>query len=146
MLGNSVKGSGRRGQQQQQQRALGEEENFAVLASVYGKLQVGPSVDPNDQEQEKGRERCLCLPELGCLCLCRLCTCVSVCLARGGGGIHPTTVSCASTLNAGRGLVTASLPCLASTREKGVLQDDIPTAHVIAYLPAWYLIFFPCSV
>jgi hypothetical protein len=57
-------------------------------------------------------------------------------------------VSYASTLNAGRGLVTASLPCLASTCEKGVLQDDIPTAHVIAYLPAWYLIFFspaPCG-
>jgi hypothetical protein len=60
----TVKESGRRGQQQQRQRALGEEEDFAVHASVYGKLQVGPSVDPNDQEQEKGRERCLCLPEL----------------------------------------------------------------------------------
>jgi hypothetical protein len=78
-----VKGSGHGGQQQQRQQALGEEEDFAVHASVYGKLQVGPSVDPNDQEQEKGRERCLCLPELGCVYLCRLCTCVSVSLARG---------------------------------------------------------------
>src|ERR1700722_10003138 len=25
---------------------------------------------------------------------------------------------------------------------KGSLQDDIPTVHTVAYLPAWYLTFF----
>jgi len=35
-----VKGSGRGGQYQQQQLALGEEGDFAVHASVYGKVQA----------------------------------------------------------------------------------------------------------
>jgi hypothetical protein len=61
---NIVKGSGRGGQQQQRQQALGEEEDFAVHASVYGKVQIGPSVDSNDQGG-KGRERCLLFAQAG---------------------------------------------------------------------------------
>jgi hypothetical protein len=62
-----VKGSGRGGQQQQQQPALGEEGDFAVHANVYGKVQAEPSVKPNDQERRKGREDASRLPSLGCL-------------------------------------------------------------------------------
>jgi hypothetical protein len=40
-----VKRLGRGGQQQQRQQALGEEEDFTVHASLYGKVQVGPSVE-----------------------------------------------------------------------------------------------------
>jgi hypothetical protein len=86
-----VKGSGRGGQQQQQQPALGEEGDFAVHASVYGKVQAEPNVNPNDQERRR-RERCLFLARAGpSSYLCRLCTmCGS--LSRLGGGIHPTTL------------------------------------------------------
>jgi hypothetical protein len=38
LLQDIVKGSGRGGQKQQQQPALGEEQDFAVHASVYGKV------------------------------------------------------------------------------------------------------------
>jgi hypothetical protein len=38
-----VKGLGREGQYQQQQPALGEEEDFTVHASVYGKVQAEPN-------------------------------------------------------------------------------------------------------
>jgi hypothetical protein len=43
------------------QPTLGEEGDFAVLASVYSKVQAEPNVNPNDQERGKGRERCLSL-------------------------------------------------------------------------------------
>src|SRR5271168_3258985 len=67
-----VKGSGRGGQQQQQPD-LGEEGDFAVHASVYGKVQAEPNVNPNDQERGKGRERCLLLALAGLSSyLCRL--------------------------------------------------------------------------
>jgi len=62
---STVKGSGRGGQHQQQQPGLGEEGDFAAHASVYGKVQAEPNVNPNDQRR-KG-ERCLFLPGLGCL-------------------------------------------------------------------------------
>jgi hypothetical protein len=45
---SNMKGSGCGGQQQQPQQALGEEGGFAVHASVYGKVQAGPNVNPND--------------------------------------------------------------------------------------------------
>jgi hypothetical protein len=73
--GNTVKGSGRGAQHQQQQPALGEEGDFAVHASVYGKVQAKPNVKPNDQERGKGRERCLFVFPAGLASyLCRLCT------------------------------------------------------------------------
>jgi hypothetical protein len=53
-----VKGSGRGGQHQQRP-ALGEEGDFAVHASVYGKVQAEPNVNPNAQEKEKDAS---CLP------------------------------------------------------------------------------------
>jgi len=84
-----VKGSGRGGQHQQRP-ALGEEGDFAVHASVYGKVQGESNVNPNDQRRKDG-ERCLFLPRLGCLA-----TYVDyvpyVSLSKLGGGIHPTTV------------------------------------------------------
>src|SRR5271170_4108628 len=84
-----VKGSGRGGQHQQQP-ALGEEGDFAVYVSVYGKVQAEPNVNPNDQRRKEG-ERCIFLPGLGCLA-----TYVDyvpyVSLSRLGGGIYPTTI------------------------------------------------------
>ena len=43
-IDGSVKGSGRGGQHQQQQSTLGREGDFAVHASVYGKVQAKPNV------------------------------------------------------------------------------------------------------
>jgi len=52
-----VKGSGRGGQQQQQPPpALGEEGDFAVHASVYGKVQAEDNVNPHNQER-KGKKK-----------------------------------------------------------------------------------------
>ena len=68
-----------------------EEGDFAVHASVYGKVQAEPTVNPNDQDRRKGEERCFLLPLLGCLATyvgCVLCASLS----RLGGDIHPTTV------------------------------------------------------
>jgi hypothetical protein len=45
---------------------LGEEWDFAVHASVYGKVQTKDNVHPNNQET-RGKEGCFFLPELGCL-------------------------------------------------------------------------------
>jgi hypothetical protein len=88
--GDSVKGSGRGGQHHQQPPALGEEGDFAVHASVYGKVQAEGNVTPNNQER-KGRRRSLFLPGLGSQA-----TYVDyvpyVSLSRLGGGIHPTTI------------------------------------------------------
>jgi hypothetical protein len=52
--GNSVRGS-----------SCGEEGDFAVHASVYGKVQAESSVNPKDQRRKEG-ERCFFLPGLGC--------------------------------------------------------------------------------
>src|SRR5277367_6365273 len=85
----SVKGSGRGGQHQQHRPALGEGGDFAVHASVYGKVQAEPNVKPNDQQREKGRERCLLVAQAGLASyLCRLCT-LSVHLSVLGGWITP---------------------------------------------------------
>jgi hypothetical protein len=56
--GRVVKGSGRGGQQQQRP-ALGEEGDFAVHASVYGKVQAEPDVTLNDQRERKGKRKML---------------------------------------------------------------------------------------
>jgi hypothetical protein len=91
----SVKGSGRGGQQQQQHKpALGEEGDFAVHASVYGKVQAEPNVNPNDQERRKGRERCLLLAPLSCLAtyVGYVLVCPSVC-TRGWYPPHHTSLS-----------------------------------------------------
>ena len=85
---STVKGSGRGGQHQQQP-ALGEEGDFAVRASVYGKVQAGPNANPNDQERGKGRERCLFLPWLGCLATYVGCVLCGVSLSRLGGVSTP---------------------------------------------------------
>jgi hypothetical protein len=83
----SVKGSGRGGQQQRR-GALGEEGDFAVHGNVYGKVQVGPSADPNDQEGGKGRQRCLLLAQAGLSSyLCMLCT---MCVSLSGLGVVST--------------------------------------------------------
>jgi hypothetical protein len=75
----TVKGSGRGGQQQRP--ALGEEGDFAVYASVYGKVQAESDVTPNDQERRRGRKDACFLPELGCLATyVGYVLCVSVCL------------------------------------------------------------------
>ena len=84
-----MKESGR-GEQQQQRPALGEEGDFAVHASVYGKVKAEANANPNNQRRKEG-ERCLFLPELGCLATyVDYAPCVS--LSRLGGGIHHTTV------------------------------------------------------
>jgi hypothetical protein len=69
-----VKGSGRGGQhqqqQQQQQRPAQEDRgDFAVHASVYGKVQAEPNVNPSDQEGGGDmEEKDACgLPKLGWL-------------------------------------------------------------------------------
>jgi hypothetical protein len=71
-----VKGSGRGEQQQQQQQPpLGEEGDFAVHTSVYGKVQAEPDVTSNDQEKRRGMKRALSLAQAGLSSyLCRLCT------------------------------------------------------------------------
>ena len=68
--------------QQQRQPALGEEGDFAVHAIMYSEVQAEPTVNPNDQERGKGRERCLLLALSGLPSyLCRVCVpCVPVCL------------------------------------------------------------------
>jgi hypothetical protein len=74
-----VEGSGRGGQHQQQPPALGEEGDFAVHASVYGKIQAEDNVNPNNQER-KGKKKILVLARAGLSSyLCRLCAiCQSV--------------------------------------------------------------------
>jgi hypothetical protein len=85
-----VKGSGRGGQHQQQPPALGEEGDFAVHASVYGKVQAEDNVNPHNQER-KGKKKKLVLALAGLSSyLCSLCAiCQSV---QARGGIHPTTL------------------------------------------------------
>ena len=84
-----MKGSGRGGQQQQQP-ALGEEGDFAVHASVYGKVQAEDNVNPNNQER-KGKKKMLVLARLGCLATYVVYV-PYVSLSRLGGGIHLTTM------------------------------------------------------
>jgi len=70
----------------------GRELDFAVHASVYGKVQGEPNVNPDNQERRKegGKMLVLTLPGLSSY-LCRICPmCVS--LSRLGGGILPTTL------------------------------------------------------
>jgi hypothetical protein len=58
----------------------GRKRTLPYTLACTGKVQVGPSADPNDQEGGKGRERCLLLAQAGLSSyLCRLCTmCVSL--------------------------------------------------------------------
>jgi hypothetical protein len=61
----------------------GGELYFAVPASVYGKVQDEPNVNPDNQERRKERERCLLLAWLSCLATYVgyvLVPCVSTCL------------------------------------------------------------------
>ena len=86
-----MKGSGRGGQHQQQRPALGEEGDFAVHASVYGKVQAEPTINPNDQGRRKEEERCFFLPLPSYLATyigCVLCASLS----RLGGGTHSTAI------------------------------------------------------
>jgi hypothetical protein len=53
-----VEGSGLGGQQQQP-LALGEEGDFAVHASVYGKVQAEPNVNPNEPREKKRKRKML---------------------------------------------------------------------------------------
>jgi hypothetical protein len=77
---------------QQRQPALGEEGDFAVHASVYGKVQAEPDVTPNDQERRRKGGRCFLLARARLSSyLSRLCI-MCVHLSVPGGGIHPTTV------------------------------------------------------
>ena len=80
IFSSTVKGSGRGGQHQQQRLALGEEADFAVHPSMYGKVQAEPNVNPNEQERGKGRETCFLLALAGLSSyLCRVCPmCVSL--------------------------------------------------------------------
>ena len=61
---------------------LGEEGDFAVHASVYGKVQAEPNVKPNDQERGKRKRKMPCsLPKLGWLATyVGYVPCVSTCL------------------------------------------------------------------
>ena len=68
------------------------EGNFAVHARVYGKFQVEPTVNPNDQGRRNGEERYLFSPLLACLATyvgCVLCASLS----RLGGDTHSTALS-----------------------------------------------------
>jgi hypothetical protein len=86
------RGGSDRGGQQYQQPTLGEEGDFAVHASVYGKVQAEPSVTPNDQERRRERGRCFSLAQAGLSSyLSRPCT-MRVSLSGLGGGFHPATV------------------------------------------------------
>jgi hypothetical protein len=70
---------------------LGEEGDFAVHASVYGKVQTEDNVYPNNQET-RGKRRMLLLARAGLSSyLCRLCT-ICVSQSRLGVGIYFTTV------------------------------------------------------
>jgi hypothetical protein len=54
---------------------LREEWDFAVHASVYGKVQASPDVTSNDEKRRKGRRRGFLLARRGLPSyLCRLCT------------------------------------------------------------------------
>src|SRR5271154_1976070 len=87
-----VKGSGRGGQHQQHRPTLSEGGDFAVHTSVYGKVQVEPSVKPNDQQREKAEKEACWLPKVGWLATyVGYVPCLSTCLY-WGGGIHPTTI------------------------------------------------------
>jgi hypothetical protein len=41
-------------------QAWGEEEDFAVHASVHGKVQAQANVNPNDQRRKKEKDPCSC--------------------------------------------------------------------------------------
>jgi hypothetical protein len=86
-----VKGSGRGGQQKQQQPpALGEEGDFAVHASVYGKVQAEDNVNPNNRER-KGKKKKLVLALAGLSSyLCSLCAMCQSVQARGWYPPHHT--------------------------------------------------------
>src|SRR5271156_2232707 len=80
-----VKGSGRGGQHQQQPPALGEEGDFAVHASVYGKVQAEDNVNPNNQERKGKKKKKLVLARGGLSSyLYRLCAICQSVQARGG--------------------------------------------------------------
>jgi hypothetical protein len=86
-----VKGSGRGGQQQLP--ALGEEGDFAVHASVYGKVQAEDNVNPNNQER-KGKKKKLVLALAGLSSyLCSLC---AICQSVQARGWHPPQYSMSS--------------------------------------------------
>jgi hypothetical protein len=77
----NVKGSGHGEQQQPRQRALGEEGDFAVHASVYGKVQAEQDVTPNDQERRREEEDACGSPKPGWLATyVGYVPCVSICL------------------------------------------------------------------
>jgi hypothetical protein len=72
-------GSGR-GELQQQLPSVGEEGDFAVHASVYGKARGEPDVTSKDQERRGENEGCP-LPEVGSLAAhVGYVPCVSICL------------------------------------------------------------------
>ena len=85
-----MKGSARG---EQQRPALGEEGDFAVHASVYGKVQAKTNSNLTTKREEKGEKDACLLPKLGWLATYVRCVlCVSV-LSRLGGGIHPTAAA-----------------------------------------------------
>jgi hypothetical protein len=86
-----VKGSGRGEQQQQRQASLGEEGDFAVHASVYGKVQGEAPRKLMTKREEKEEEKSMLLPELGCLATyVGYVPCVSVYLGQGSCPPHHT--------------------------------------------------------
>ena len=86
-----VKGSGRGGQQQQQPD-LGEEGDFAVHASVYGKVQAEDNVNPDNQERKgKKKKKKLVVALTGLAsCQCSLCAICQSVQARGWYPPHHT--------------------------------------------------------
>jgi hypothetical protein len=69
----------------------GRELDFAVHASVYGKVQAEPNVNPDNQERRNERKEASRLPELGCLATyIGYVACVSVCLGWGWYQPHHT--------------------------------------------------------
>jgi hypothetical protein len=77
-----VKGLGRGGQHQQPP-ALGEEGDFAVHVSVYGKIQAEDNANPDNQER-KGKKKKLVLARGGLSSyLYRLCAICQSVQARG---------------------------------------------------------------
>jgi len=53
----------------------GRELDFAVHASMYGKVQAEPNINPDDQERREEKEKMLVLARAGLSSyLCRLCT------------------------------------------------------------------------
>ena len=70
---------------------MGRGLDFAVRASVYGKVSGEPNIKPDDQERKKGGKDACCLPSPGWLAtyVGYVLMCPPVCVL--GGGIHPTT-------------------------------------------------------